>query len=137
MAAKLTGGCLCGDIRYEVTGPPQRVFICHCTDCQQQSGSAFGMSLVVNEEDFHLTQGKPKTITSKSAAGRDKLGAFCPQCGTRIFHKTDTRKGKVSLKPGTLDDTQVLKPDIHIWTVSKQPWVTIPEDMEAHEKSPE
>ena len=91
MAAKLTGGCLCGDIRYEVTGSPQRVFICHCTDCQQQSGSAFGMSLVVNEEDFHLTQGKPKTITSKSAAGRDKLGAFCPQCLSLIHISEPTR----------------------------------------------
>ncbi len=135
MAAELRGGCQCGDIRYEVTGVPQQVSVCHCTDCQRQSGSAFGMTLVVKEEDFRLTQGEPKTFASKSDAGRAKLGAFCPACGTRIYHKPEWRKGMVSVKPGTLDDTSTLKPDIHIWT-SKQPWITIPEDVEAHEKHP-
>ncbi len=133
---KWTGGCQCGGIRYEVTGAPQQVVVCHCTDCQRQSGSAFGMTLVVREENFRLTQGEPKTFASKSDAGRAKLGAFCPGCGTRIFHKPEWRKGTVSVKPGTLDDTTMLKPDIHIWTGSKQPWITIPEDVEAHEKHP-
>ena len=90
------------------------------------------MSLVVKEENFRLTQGEPKTFTSNSDAGRAKLGAFCPQCGTRIYHMPEVRKGYVSVKPGTLDDTSMLKPAIHIWTGSKQPWSTIPEDVEAH-----
>ncbi|MCH7937282.1 MAG: GFA family protein [Proteobacteria bacterium] len=136
MAAKLTGGCQCGDIRYEVIGAPQQLVVCHCVDCQRQSGSAFGMALVVNEEDFRLTQGELKTYPSKSDAERAKLGLFCPECGTRIYHKIEWRKGMVSVKPGTLDDTTMLKPDIHIWTASKQPWVTIPQDVEAHEKHP-
>ena len=135
MATKLTGGCQCGDIRYEVLGVPQQVVVCHCTDCQRQSGSAFGMTLVVNETDFRLTQGEPKTYVLKSDAGRAKLGAFCPGCGTRIYHKPEWRKGRVSVKPGTLDDTSRLTPDRHIWTASKQPWVTIPENAEAHEKN--
>ncbi len=136
MTAELRGGCQCGGIRYEVRGAPQQVVVCHCTDCQRQSGSAFGMTLVVKEENFRLTQGEPKTFASKSDAGRPKLGAFCPECGTRIYHKPQWRKGTVSVKPGTLDDTSMLKPDIHIWTGSKQPWITIPEDVEAHEKHP-
>jgi hypothetical protein len=136
MATKLTGGCQCGGIRYEITGAPQQVVVCHCMDCQRQSGSAFGMTLVVKEEDFRLTEGELKTFSSKSDAGRAKLGAFCPGCGTRIYHKPEWRKGKVSVKPGTLDDTSMLKPDIHIWTGSKQPWITIPDDVEAHEKHP-
>ncbi len=136
MAARLRGGCQCGGIRYEVTGAPRQVVVCHCVDCQRQSGSAFGMTLVVREENFRLTQGEPKTFTSKSDAGRAKLGAFCPRCGTRIYHKPEWRKGMVSVKPGTLDDTSMLKPDIHIWTGSKQPWITIPDDVEAHETQP-
>ena len=136
MAAELTGGCQCGGIRYEVTGAPQQLVVCHCTDCQRQSGSAFGMTLVVKEEDFRLTKGELKTYLSESDAGRAKLGAFCPDCGTRIYHKPEWRKGRVSVKPGTLDDTSGLKPDIHLWTASKQPWVTIPEGVEAHEKYP-
>ena len=136
MTAELRGGCQCGGIRYEVRGAPQQVVVCHCTDCQRQSGSAFGMTLVVKEENFRLTQGELKTFASKSDANRPKLGAFCPECGTRIYHKPEWRKGTVSVKPGTLDDTSMLKPDIHIWTGSKQPWITIPEDVEAHEKHP-
>jgi len=136
MATKLTGGCQCGNIRYEVIGEPQQLVVCHCTDCQKQSSSAFGMTLVVNEEEFSITQGEPKIYASKSEAGRAKTGGFCSECGNRIFHKNKVRKGKVSVKAGTLDDTSTLKPDKHIWTKSKQPWITIPEDMETHEKNP-
>ncbi len=136
MATKFTGGCQCGNIRYEVVGTPKQLLACHCTDCQRQSGSAFGMTLVVNEADFRLTQGEPKTFASKSDTGRAKLGAFCPECGTRIYHKIEWRKGTVSVKPGTLDDTRWLKPDMHLWTSSKQTWVTIPEGVKAYEKQP-
>ena len=136
MAGELTGGCQCGGIRYEVTGAPQQVCVCHCMDCQRQSGSAFGMAFVVDEADFRLNRGELKTYASKSDTGRAKLGAFCPGCGTRIYHKPEWRKGMVSVRAGTLDDTSMLQPDIHIWTASKQPWVTIPDDMEAHEKNP-
>jgi hypothetical protein len=136
MATKFTGGCQCGNIRYEVVGAPKQLLACHCTDCQRQSGSAFGMTLVVNEADFRLTQGEPKTFASTSAAGRAKLGAFCPDCGTRIYHKPEWRKGTVSVKPGTLDDTRWLRPNMHIWTNSKQTWVIIPEDVKAYETQP-
>lgn len=136
MASKLTGGCQCGAIRYEVTGAPRQTVACHCTDCQRQSGSAFGMTLLINETDFRLLQGELKSYTSTSEAGRAKLGAFCPDCGTRIYHKPEWRKGFVSVKPGTLDDTGWLRPDMHLWTDSKQPWVTIPDGVKAYEKQP-
>ena len=109
---------------------------CYCADCQRQSGSAFGMALVVGESDFRLLEGEVKTFSSQSEAGRAKLGAFCPRCGTRIYHKPEWRRGTVSVKPGTLDDTRSLKPDMHIWISSRQPWVVIPEGVEAHEKQP-
>ncbi len=133
---KKTGGCQCGAIRYEITGTPVRTLACHCTDCQKQSGSAFGMTLVINEDDFRLTKGELKTFTSTTDSGREKLGTFCPDCGSRIYHQLEARKGMVSLKPGTLDDTTGLEPDMHIWTIQKQPWVVIPEGAEVHEKQP-
>ena len=136
MTDKRTGGCQCGAIRYEITGAPKRTVVCHCTDCQRQSGAAFGMTLVVAEDDFRIVQGAVKTYASTSEAGRDKLGAFCPDCGTRIYHKPEWRKGTYSVKPGTLDDTRGLTPDMHLWTSSKQPWVTIPDNVEAYEKQP-
>ena len=133
----LQGGCQCGTVRYEVTGAPKRIVVCHCMDCQQQSSSAFGMTMVVAEEDFRLTQGALKTYESTSAAGRGKLGAFCPDCGTRIYHQTEWRKGMISVKPGTLDDTSWLKPEMHLWTCHKQPWVILPEDVDIYDKQPE
>lgn len=136
MAEKYTGGCQCGNIRYEIVGTPKPLVVCHCTDCQRQSGSAFGMTLPVNEDAFRITRGEVKTYASTSAAGRGKLGAFCPDCGTRIYHKPEWRKGTVSVKPGTLDDTSWLKPEMHLWTSSKQPWVQVPEDVKAFEKQP-
>lgn len=136
MAVTYAGGCQCGYIRYEVVGAPKQIVACHCTDCQRQSGSAFGMTLVVNEAEFRLIRGELKTFVSKSDTGRAKLGAFCPDCGTRIYHKPEWRKGMGSVKPGTLDDTRGLKPDVHLWTSSKQAWVVLPEGVEAYEKQP-
>ena len=131
-----TGGCQCGAIRYEVAGEPRQVVACHCTDCQRQSGSAFGMTMVVEVSAFRITAGTPRIYHSTSSTGRAKAGAFCPDCGTRIYHQPQWRKGTISVKPGTLDDTTWLQPQIHIWTASKQPWVTIPEGVEAHERQP-
>ena len=136
MFSRYTGGCQCGDVRYELTGPPRALVVCHCTDCQRQSGAAFGMTLVVGEEDFQIIKGVVKDYASKAASGRAKLGAFCPKCGTRIYHKPEWRRGTVSVKPGTLDDTSWLRPDMHIWTASKQPWVAIPEGVKAYERQP-
>ena len=136
MTTTRTGGCQCGGVRYEITGEPRRLIACHCSDCQRQSGSAFGLTLVVSESDFRIVQGEVKTWSAQSDAGRTKLGAFCPGCGTRIYHKLELRPDCVSLKPGTLDDTRWLTPDLHIWTRSKQPWVVIPEGVESHEEQP-
>ena len=136
MSRKYMGGCQCGNIRYEIVGTPHALVVCHCTDCQRQSGSAFGMTLPVNEADFRLTRGEVKTYASTSAAGRGKLGAFCPDCGTRIYHKPEWRKGTVSVKPGTLDDTSWLKPAMHLWTSSKQGWIKIPEDVKSFDRQP-
>jgi len=132
----IAGGCQCGTIRYEFTGEPVQQVACHCTECQHQSGSAFGMTLVVNADDFRITQGKLKHYHSTSTTGRQELGAFCPECGNRIYHQPEWRKGRISIKPGTLDDTSWLKPHVHLWTRSKQPWVIIPADAEAHETQP-
>ena len=136
MSAPYRGGCQCGSIRYEVSDEPRQVVACHCTECQSQSGSAFGMTMVVPEEAFLITKGEPQFYRSTSSTGRAKLGAFCPDCGTRIYHKPEWRKGSISVKPGTLDETGWLRPNVHLWTSSKQGWVTIPEGVEAYERQP-
>jgi hypothetical protein len=130
------GGCQCGALRYRVEGEPVAVGICHCTQCQKQSGSAFGMSCIVQKEAFRLLSGSPKTFTRTSDSGRPVVCAFCPDCGTRIYHETRWLDGVLNIKPGTFDDTSFLRPQAQIWTAKKQGWVELPSDIRSFEGQP-
>src|SRR6267378_1258460 len=112
MTKPMTGGCQCGHIRYELSGDQFALAVCHCKECQRQSGSAFGMSLAVPPGAFKLRTGVLKTFEVTCDSGRTKRCAFCPECGTRIYHQT---QNGMSLKAGTLDDTSWLKPHAHYW----------------------
>ena len=120
------GGCQCGSIRYEITKEALGLAVCHCRECQRQSGSAFGMSLAVPPGAFRLLSGVLKTFDVICDSGRTKTCAFCPECGTRIYHQT---VNGMSVKAGTLDDTSWLQPDANYWTMRKQPWVIITEEV--------
>lgn len=136
----LTGQCQCGHIHYEVQGDPLAVYICHCTECQKQSASAFGMSLRVQRADLVVTKGTPAAWDCLADSGRKKTHEFCANCGTRLFHHSrgDDRAGNiVSVKPGTLDDRSWYQPVAHLWTKSKQPWVEIPNNTLVYEGQPE
>ena len=125
MGRVMDGGCQCGSVRYRVEGkPPFGLAVCHCTECQRQSGSAFGMSLAVASSAFKLRSGALKTFEVKCDSGRIKTCAFCLECGTRIYHQIGNG---MSIKAGTLDDTSSLKPDSHYWTMRKQSWVVVPD----------
>ena len=118
------GSCQCGAIRYELEGQIYRLNICHCEDCQKQSGSAFGMSLVIPNETFRLTSGELKTFELTAESGRTKTCAFCADCGIRIYNRTSAL---MSVKPGTLDDRSWLVPDGHYYTRSQQGWFALPD----------
>jgi hypothetical protein len=124
MAQPKSGGCQCGQVRYELCKEPRWLAACHCKECQRQTGSAFGMSLAVADGAFQLRSGMLKTFEVRCDSGRIKTCAFCPECGTRIYHQTGNG---MSIKAGTLDDTSGLKPDSHYWTMRKQSWVVVPE----------
>ena len=125
MTTTRDGGCQCGRIRYRVEGEPLSLAVCHCRECQKQTGSAFGMSLAIRREAFRLTSGELATFSVVCDSGRVKRCTFCGHCGTRIHHSTSD--AAVSLKAGTLDDTSWLHPRAHYWTKRKQPWVVIPD----------
>jgi len=124
MTARTSGGCQCGHVRYELVGAPAGLVVCHCSGCQRQSGSAFGMSLDVAAEHFELRRGTLRTFEIDCDSGRRKTCSFCPECGVRIHHACGD--GSLSIKAGTLDDRSGLEPEAHYWTAEKQPWVSIP-----------
>lgn len=111
--------------------------VCHCTECQRQSGSAFGMSLSVRTTDFEIIQGTLKRFERSSESGRKVGAAFCPECGTRIYHEPERMMGAaINVRAGTLDDRSGLVPSAHVWVKSKQPWVVIPEGVHQFEAQP-
>jgi hypothetical protein len=80
------GGCQCGSIRYEISGPPTVVYACHCTECQRQSGAAFAMAAVIPQERFSITKGEPKLFARRTSLVKTMECWFCPDCGTRLYH---------------------------------------------------
>jgi hypothetical protein len=120
-----TGGCQCGAVRFTAHGDPVMVYACHCTICQKQSGSAFGMAVVFDRATFSLNGTAPAHFIRPGREGRQLRCYFCPSCGSRLYHQWFTAEGDapfVNVKPGTLDDTSWLVPGCHVWTSSAQPW---------------
>ena len=137
MTAPYVGGCQCGAIRYTIQAEPLTVYTCHCTECQKQSSSAFGMSMIVRRDSVRFDQGQPKAFRRMSDSGNEVICTFCPDCGTRLFHEIALRTEVMNLKPGTLDDTTWLDPVGHVWTGSAQPWMTFEDDVLIYEAQPE
>jgi hypothetical protein len=136
MGSPVEGGCQCGAVRYRISGDPISLVACHCTECQRQSGSAFGMSLVVRKTDFALS-GNVKVFRRIAESGKAVDCAFCPECGTRVYHEPERMNGMaVNVRAGTLDDTSALAPVAHAWTKSKQPWFAVPEGVTEFEEQP-
>jgi hypothetical protein len=129
-----TGGCHCGAIRFEITEAPQLVYTCHCTDCQRLTSSAFSLGLVVSDKAFRLTGVEPRPLQRTAESGRVNIRLVCPECGTRVCGVA--RDGVVRVRAGTLDDTSWLRPTRHIWTRSKQPWITLPAGDQVFEAQP-
>lgn len=127
MAPPYLGGCECGAVRYRVTTEPASIYACHCTICQTQSGSAFGMAMRIPLSSFELLSGELKTFGRVSDTGQTFTNSFCPECGTRIHHRRDRTPDMLSLKPGTLDDTSWLVPVRHYFARSAQKWVVMPD----------
>ena len=128
MSGKREGGCLCGAVRYEVQWPPQALVVCHCTDCQKQSGGAVSVVGYVARDDLQ-SRGKMEVYTQPGTTGQNVYRHFCPKCGSPILTDTDRARENniIFFKAGTLDKTSDLAPTIHYWTQSAQTWLIMPE----------
>ena len=95
MAGNWEGGCQCGTVRYRINGTPLTLYACHCAECQKQSASAFGLSLWIDSSHLEILSGKPKIWERPADSGDTVVCAFCPDCGSRIYHapRRDAEKG--------------------------------------------
>jgi hypothetical protein len=122
---KIDGSCQCGAITFEAEIDPKQVSICHCTDCQAFSGSAFRVSVPAAAKDFTLKSGEPKAYVKTAESGNKRVQMFCPTCGTHVY-TTDPEKSATStyrLRVGTISQREALKPSVQIWCRSELPWV--------------
>ena len=121
-AETFDGQCQCGAVVYRVVGESLVLFACHCTECQRQSSSAFGMALWVRSSRVEVS-GRLETWVRHTPGGKQMRCQFCPACGTRVFHQMSGQDDILSIKPGTLNDTSRLRPVGHIWADRAQPWL--------------
>jgi hypothetical protein len=136
MTAMRSGGCLCGAVRYESAGKPLFSLLCHCRDCQHQSGSAYVAAMRVPAAGFRLTKGEPKLYVSSSDAGNRVTRAFCPECGCPLFIRVSARPDIVGLRVGSLDDPSEFRPETDIFVKSAQPWDYMNPDLPKHQTYP-
>jgi hypothetical protein len=122
---QINGACHCGFITVEGEADPEGVAICHCTDCQTRTGSAFGMVVPVDGATFKMT-GEPTTYLKTTAeSGTPRIQAFCPKCGSSIYSTSpgEGRQASYKLRVGILAQRDQLAPKRQIWARSAQAWL--------------
>lgn len=117
----MTGGCLCGAVRYTSDAVPVYQLMCHCRDCQKVSGGAYAPIVFLPAELVEVT-GSVSFFESKGSSGKTISRGFCPVCGSHLFGRLERLPGLLSIRAGTLDDPAQFKPALHIHTSQAAPW---------------
>jgi hypothetical protein len=121
------GGCACGATRYKLTAAPLIVHACHCRDCQRLSGGAFALNVWVEKRFVEADHAKLRSVVVPAGSGKPQEIFRCSDCGTAMWSKYHGAPGDtVLLRAGTLDHPEAIKPDVHIFTRSKLPWLELP-----------
>ena len=134
---KVDGQCHCGAIHYEAEVQPGTITVCHCTDCQIQSGSAFRANIPAPASTFRLVKGTPRTYIKTAASGSKRVLAFCEVCGSTLYACAAENPQAYSLRIGTLKQRHELgTPQRQIWARGRFSWMTLPAELEAFDGQP-
>ncbi|WP_428033634.1 GFA family protein [Amphritea sp.] len=127
----IRGSCLCGKVKYEISGQPGAIVHCHCQTCRKAHGSAFSSVAAVQDSNFHL-QGGALLKSFESSPGKHRF--FCSECGTQVYAKRDNTP-HIILRLGSLDDDPQVAEEKHIWVSQKAPWYAIHNALPEHDES--
>ena len=130
-----TGNCLCGQVSFKAEGKPKLTANCHCTDCQQVSGSAFATILFMAVENVEIT-GELKSFDHTVDSGNVLTKEFCPTCGSQIFVRNTGRPGNIGVRAGQINEKGLIKPQFNVFTSSMMPCTVLDETLPAFEKMP-
>ncbi len=131
MTEVIEGGCTCGEIRYQVLTSPMVVHCCHCRWCQRQTGTAFALNALIEADQVRVVKGAVEILPVASPSGKGQTIARCQSCRIAVwsnYHMGGLKDYIRFIRVGTLDNPDLMPPDVHIFTCSKQPWVQLPED---------
>ena len=123
----LRGSCLCGGVRYEISGPLSYPLNCHCSMCRKAHGAAFRSRARVKADDFRWTQGAELLTYYESSPGNHR--GFCRVCGSPLLSRFDNDPSSYGLPLGALDDDPGIKPGFHVFVASKAPWYDITDEL--------
>ena len=125
MTDAITGGCLCGKIRYKVSQPLHSIITCHCKNCQKASGAGASHNALVPKSAVTITSGQPKLFADTAQSGSILKRYFCGDCGSPIYSQRANAPDMMVLKVGTLDVPGDMKLAMNIWTNSARPWLYV------------
>ena len=134
MNTALEGGCACGSVRYRLEAEPMFVHCCHCLDCQRQTGSAFVLNALIETDRITLLAGEPQPVGVPTDSGKPHRIFRCPNCQVALWSEYGGRTRMRFVRVGTLDTPTALKPDVHIYVRSKQPWLQLPAGVPAFQE---
>lgn len=127
------GGCAYGAVRYRLEAPPLFVHCCHCRDCQRQTGSAFVLNALIETNRVSREAGTTEAVPVPTDSGQPHVIHRCPTCRTAVWSHYGGLATLCFVRIGTLDEPAALPPDVHIYTRSKLPWITLPASVPAFE----
>lgn len=133
MSESFEGGCSCGAVRYRLTSRPMFTNCCHCLDCQKQTGGAFAINAMIETSRIEMLAGEPVVIDMPSPSGRGHEIHRCEKCEVALWSNYGRRTWMRFVRVATLDEPHAIKPDAHIFTRSRVPWVKLPDDTPAFE----
>ena len=126
-STSLEGGCTCRHVRYRMTSRRLFVHCCHCRWCQRETGAAFALNAMIEADRVELLAGEPEAVMTPSASGKGQKIWRCPRCRIAVWSNyAGAGDALCCVRVGTLDEPDRVPPDIHIFTMSKQPWVVLP-----------
>lgn len=134
-ANRYSGGCLCGQLRYEADGEPLYAGFCCCADCRKASGSGFIPFMGFAGSAVRFT-GQTRQFVSKAARGGDSVRNFCPVCGGLVFGGIVGEDESHTIYAGSLDDPTIFQPQMAIFTRDRPPWVLLPPGLTTFETMP-
>ncbi|MGQ0581062.1 MAG: GFA family protein [Reyranella sp.] len=121
------GGCTCRQVRYRLTSKPMFVHCCHCRWCQRETGTAFALNAMIEADRVELLAGEVEAVNTPSNSGKGQKISRCPKCRIAVWSNYAGAGDAVRfVRVGSLDEPDRMPPDIHIFTMSKQPWVALP-----------